>query len=129
VRRLAPLALLALLGAACSVPGGTVTTATPETVVGTVPTEPTVTVPAEYQNGDPAAGKQVFAAKGCGTCHALADAGSTGTVGPSLDEAKPPLSLAVDRIVNGKGGMPAFETQLSAQQIADVAAYVVEATG
>ena len=28
--------------------------------------------------GDPAAGKQVFASAGCGSCHTLADAGSTG---------------------------------------------------
>jgi mono/diheme cytochrome c family protein len=33
-----------------------------------------------------AAGKQVFAANGCGSCHTLKAAGSTGTVGPDLDE-------------------------------------------
>lgn len=33
----------------------------------------------------PAAGKQVFSANGCGSCHTLAAAGSTGTVGPNLD--------------------------------------------
>ncbi len=128
MRRLVPLALLALLGAACGgVPGGTTTTATPETVVGTVPTEPTVTIPAEYQNGDAAAGKAVFEAK-CGVCHTLSDAGTTGTVGPNLDEAKPSLELALDRVVNGQGVMPSFKGQLSAQEIADVAAYVVKAT-
>ena len=31
------------------------------------------------------AGKQVFSANGCGSCHTLAAAGSTGTVGPNLD--------------------------------------------
>ena len=33
-----------------------------------------------------AAGKQVFAANGCSSCHALADASATGTVGPDLDQ-------------------------------------------
>jgi mono/diheme cytochrome c family protein len=31
-------------------------------------------------------GRRVFAAMGCGSCHRLAAAGSTGTIGPSLDE-------------------------------------------
>lgn len=33
-----------------------------------------------------AAGKQVFASNGCGGCHTLADAGTTGSVGPDLDK-------------------------------------------
>jgi cytochrome c oxidase subunit II len=32
------------------------------------------------------AGKQVFAANGCSSCHTLADAGASGTVGPNLDK-------------------------------------------
>ena len=32
-------------------------------------------------------GAQVFDDAGCGGCHTLADAGSTGTIGPDLDEA------------------------------------------
>ena len=132
MRRLAPLtllALIALVGAACGVPGGEVTSASPDTVVGTVKTEPKPTVPPEYENGDPAAGKAIFEAKGCATCHTLADAGATGTIGPNLDVAKPDLALAVDRIVNGKGTMPPFKSQLSTKEIADVAAYVVQASG
>jgi mono/diheme cytochrome c family protein len=128
VRRLVPLAVLAVLGVACSVPGGKVSAPTPETVVGSVPVATTPEVPPEYASGDPAAGKEVYAQSGCGACHTLADAGSTGTIGPNLDQAKPPLPLAVDRIVNGRGGMPSFKGQLQAQQIADVAAYVVGAT-
>jgi len=31
-------------------------------------------------------GRRVFAAMGCGSCHRLAAAGSTGTIGPDLDE-------------------------------------------
>ena len=78
--------------------------------------------------GDAAAGKEVFESAGCASCHTLADAGATGTVGPNLDEAKPPADLVVDRVTNGMGAMPPFSGQLSAEQIKDVAAYVVNAT-
>jgi mono/diheme cytochrome c family protein len=132
VRRLTSLALLALLavaGAACSVPGREVTTATPDTIQGKPPTntEPTLTVPPEYANGDPAAGKEIFTTS-CASCHTLSDAGATGTIGPNLDEAQPELELVVDRVVNGKGAMPPFKGQLTDKQIADVSAYVVEAS-
>lgn len=78
--------------------------------------------------GDPEAGADVFASAGCGSCHTLQAAGSTGTVGPDLDESQPSFELAVDRVTNGASPMPAFKDQLSEQQINDVAAYVVEST-
>jgi mono/diheme cytochrome c family protein len=31
-------------------------------------------------------GRQIFVAAGCGACHVLAEAGTNGTIGPSLDE-------------------------------------------
>ena len=92
----------------------------------TTPASPTTTAPAA---GDAAAGKQVFESAGCTSCHTLADAGASGTVGPNLDQAKPPASLVVDRVTNGKGVMPSFKGQLSEQQIQDVAAYVSSAAG
>ncbi|HEY9456674.1 MAG TPA: cytochrome c [Gaiella sp.] len=92
----------------------------------TTPTTPTT--PAE-PSGDATAGKQVFETAGCASCHTLADAGATGTVGPNLDEAKPPASLVVDRVTHGKGVMPSFSGQLSEQQIQDVAAYVSSVAG
>jgi mono/diheme cytochrome c family protein len=94
-------------------------------------TEPAETEPAETTGGegDPAAGKQVFDSAACGGCHTLADAGSTGTVGPNLDEAKPDRALVLDRVTNGKSAMPSFREQLSEEQIANVAAYVVQAAG
>ena len=84
-----------------------------------------------YKNGDPVAGKQVFETAGCKGCHTLKDAGATGTVGPNLDTVQPPpsLSLAVDRVTNGKNAMPSFKGQLTTKQIADVTAYVVKTTG
>ena len=61
-------------------------------------TTPAETTPAETNPGNPqpgadadvVAGKEVFESAGCVGCHTLADAGATGTVGPNLDEAKPP---------------------------------------
>jgi cbb3-type cytochrome c oxidase subunit III len=64
----------------------------------------------------------------CGSCHVLADAGTEGTVGPNLDQAKPQLQAAIRQITNGGGGMPAFEGQLTEQQIQRLAQYVVEST-
>jgi cytochrome c oxidase subunit I len=75
------------------------------------------------------AGKKVFASAACGSCHTLADAGASGTVGPNLDEAKPSRALVVARVSDGKGGMPSFGDRLTAQQIADVADYVSSAAG
>ena len=129
MRRLAPVAVLTVfLAAGCG--KATVVTPTPQTVIGTVPGGQTTTetAPPQYANGDPAAGKTVFTTKGCTACHTLKDAGATGTVGPDLDEVKPTLGIAIDRLLNGKGAMPSFKSQLSTKQIADVAAYVVKAS-
>ena len=74
-------------------------------------------------------GKAIFASAGCSGCHTLAAAGSTGTVGPNLDEAKPSKELAIDRVTNGRGGMPSFKGQLSEAQIEAVATFVSENAG
>jgi mono/diheme cytochrome c family protein len=124
--------LVAQLGAVAWV------TSTQEVETEAVETTPAETTPAETTpaettpaggTGDAAAGKEVFASAGCGSCHTLADAGATGAVGPNLDEAKPPSDLVVDRVTNGKGVMPPFGEQLTEQQIQDVAAYVSSVAG
>jgi mono/diheme cytochrome c family protein len=74
-------------------------------------------------------GEALFAAAACGSCHTLADAGATGTVGPSLDDAKPSAELVNDRVTNGQGGMPSFGDKLSAEQIDAVADYVSSVAG
>jgi mono/diheme cytochrome c family protein len=105
---------------------------TPQTVEGTLPegaTGETETGGGGGAEGDPAAGKEVFASAGCGSCHVLADAGTSGTVGPNLDESSASLDQVLEQVTNGGGGMPAFSGQLSEKQIADVSAYVVEARG
>ena len=122
--------LLVAFGAGCG--GGEDETASPDTVVGTTETE-TETTPTETGGGggqgDATAGANVFASAGCGGCHALEAAGSSGTVGPNLDESKPSFDLAVDRVTNGSGAMPSFSGQLSDEDIQNVAAFVVESTG
>jgi len=78
--------------------------------------------------GDAAAGESVFASAGCGACHTLEAAGSSGAVGPNLDESKPDAELVETRVRNGSGAMPAFAGRLDDEQIADVTAFVVEST-
>jgi mono/diheme cytochrome c family protein len=102
--------------------GGEDESAEPETVEGTAPTE-------TGGAGNAENGKSVFASAGCGGCHALSDAGSTGTVGPSLDETQLDEAAIAEQVRNGGGGMPAFADRLSDQEIADVAAYVSSAAG
>lgn len=72
-------------------------------------------------------GKTIFT-QNCSSCHTLQAAGSTGTVGPNLDQAKPTLELALKQIANGGGGMPAFGDTLTEKQIQAVAKFVVAST-
>ena len=76
----------------------------------------------------PTDGKSIFTAN-CGSCHTLADGGTAGTVGPNLDQAKPPKALVVDRVTNGKGAMPSFKGSLDETQIQAVADYVSSVAG
>ena len=114
--------------------GGDEVSPTPETVIGTLPEETTGDTgettgePTSTLEGDASNGESVYSSAGCGGCHTMEAAGSSGTVGPNLDDAQPSFELVVDRVTNGAGAMPAFEGQLSEQEIADVAAYVVEST-
>ena len=64
-----------------------------------------------------------------GATSALKDAGASGTVGPNLDDVKPPKPLVVDRVTNGKGVMPSFKGQLDPDQIDAVATYVSSVAG
>ena len=147
--------LVAALGVAAAGCGGEEQqSATPETVEGQVTTTPTETQTTESEStttettettqttettttettpaaqGDPVAGKQVFlGSSACGGCHTLADAGSSGNVGPNLDDATPTYDKVVTQVTNGGGVMPPFKGTLTEQQIADVAAYVSSVAG
>jgi cbb3-type cytochrome c oxidase subunit III len=86
--------------------------------------EAKVTLPPGAGGSDP---KLLFESN-CGSCHTLADAGTTGKVGPDLDQAKPSLQKAITQITNGGGGMPPFKGQLTDAQIKALAAYLVRVT-
>jgi mono/diheme cytochrome c family protein len=121
-------AVVSFLAAGCGSQG--VTAPAPRTVIGSLPKpqlEPAT--PAFKLTGNPTAGAAIFQKSGCISCHTLAAAHSTGTVGPNLDQAKPDYRLATARVTLGKGVMPSFKGQLSDQQIADVASYVVKSSG
>jgi mono/diheme cytochrome c family protein len=122
-------ALIALPIAVAGCGGGEEVSPTPETVVGSIPAATTAEEgPTSTLEGDASKGEAIFASAGCGGCHTLEAAGSSGNVGPNLDDAKPDVALAINRVTNGAGAMPSFKGQLSEQEIADVAAYVVEST-
>jgi hypothetical protein len=78
--------------------------------------------------GDAAAGKEIFVAN-CGSCHTLEEAGTSGTVGPVLDDVSVDFDGVVAQVTNGGGGMPPFQGTLSEEQIQDVAAFVLASEG
>jgi cbb3-type cytochrome c oxidase subunit III len=74
-------------------------------------------------------GKSIFVQAGCGSCHTLKAAGSSGTVGPNLDQLKPAEPRVVRQVTNGGAVMPAFKGRLTPAQIQAVAKYVASAAG
>jgi cbb3-type cytochrome c oxidase subunit III len=65
----------------------------------------------------------------CAACHTLSAAGATGTVGPDLDQLKPPTAIVVRQVTNGGAIMPAFKSKLTSAQIQAVAKYVSSSAG
>jgi uncharacterized cupredoxin-like copper-binding protein len=108
-------------------PTTTTTTTTTTPTPGPPPPKPPATEPLI---GDPADGASVFSSAGCGSCHTLAAAGSTGVIGPPLDGLANQLTqaLIVQQVTNGGMTMPSFANSLTASQINDVAAYVYQST-
>ena len=105
---------VALLGAGC---GG-------DNAGGTAEPAPATTATTAGEAGDAANGEEVFATAGCGGCHTFDAAGSTGSVGPNLDDLAPSFDAVVTQVTNGGGAMPSFKDELTAQEIRDVAAFV-----
>ncbi|MDH4345825.1 MAG: c-type cytochrome [Thermoleophilia bacterium] len=90
------------------------------------PTEPPPSTPPT----DPMAeGKRLFMTVGCAGCHALADAGASGSVGPNLDEARPSKDRVVAQVSNGGITMPSFSRRLTRDQIEAIATYVSTVAG
>jgi cbb3-type cytochrome c oxidase subunit III len=73
-------------------------------------------------------GVAIFKAN-CSSCHTLKAAGSTGTVGPNLDQLKPAQATVVHQVTNGGAVMPAFKGKLSPAQIQAVATFVSSSAG
>jgi mono/diheme cytochrome c family protein len=70
-------------------------------------------------------GKDVFLNKAvCSACHTLADAGSSGDIGPNLNEIRPDKMRVINTVTNGIGVMPPYEDQLTLEEIEAVAHYV-----
>jgi mono/diheme cytochrome c family protein len=98
-------------------------------------------------------GKEAFLTQGCSSCHTLADAASTGTIGPNLDERlRSDCENAASKSARGAtleecvkiaitdpykyipsgytaGVMPAnFGSKLTSKQLAALVAYLIKAT-
>jgi mono/diheme cytochrome c family protein len=91
-------------------------------------TTETQAAPTETQAAQPpiGPGRDLFAST-CGACHTLAAAGTTGTVGPNLDDLKPDQETVRAAIQNGPGAMPA--NLLTGAQAQQVAAFVAASAG
>lgn len=80
---------------------------------------------------DDARARELFAERtqpSCASCHTLRDAGSTGTIGPVLDELQPDEERVSRALRDGIGVMPSFGNKLSELDIALLARYVARAT-
>ena len=64
----------------------------------------------------------------CSVCHTLKDANSNGNIGPNLNEIRPDISRVLLAVTNGIGVMPAYQGQLSDEEINAVATYVFKST-
>jgi mono/diheme cytochrome c family protein len=123
-----PVVLVAAALAGCGGGGDDNTTSEP----AATQTQPAQTQTQSTRTTAPAKGPdgaQVFASAGCGGCHTLAAANSSGNVGPNLDDLQPDAATVRSQVENGGGGMPAFSGDLSPEEIDAVSAYVADNAG
>ena len=77
-------------------------------------------------------GRELFI-QNCSGCHTLKEAGTTGKVGPNLDQKKPTKARVLFMLNNGGGGglgvMPKFKGTLSDEQLQKLATYVSSVAG
>lgn len=104
------------------------------------PTEGAESAGSESAGGE-GSGAQLFATIGCGSCHTLEAAGTTGTTGPNLTESLAPDDntqgievMIVEPNSEVVEGYPAnvmpqnYGQQLSSQEVHQLAEYLVEST-
>nr|MBA3383145.1 c-type cytochrome [Actinomycetota bacterium] len=72
--------------------------------------------------------KGIFTAN-CAACHTLSKAGTSGSVGPNLDELSLGPPAVEEQIRKGGGGMPPFEGQLSDAEINALVQYLTGSNG
>jgi mono/diheme cytochrome c family protein len=72
---------------------------------------------------------QAIFTSNCAGCHTFAPANASGTVGPNLDESSLDVAAIEEQIRQGGGGMPAFEGQLTDEQITALAEYIANQGG
>jgi len=72
------------------------------------------------------AGRKLFTDYACSSCHALADAGASGSIGPSLDRnSRLTKAYVIDTLTTGRGAMPSFAGQMSELEMATLADYII----
>lgn len=79
-----------------------------------------------------ASGRLLFTAQAappCAVCHTLKDAGSSGAIGPNLDELQPDAARVASALKSGIGIMPSYRATLKDDQIAAIAKYVARVAG
>jgi mono/diheme cytochrome c family protein len=81
------------------------------------------------EGGTDSTNGEILFNESCASCHQFEAAGSTGSIGPNLDDSAVSLDEAIRQIANGGGQMPAFKDQFTEEQIDAVARYVVENRG
>ncbi len=94
------------------------------------PTQATAAVaeaaPAALTAEQTAASRALFNQYACGACHTLAAAGGSGSIGPALDgNANLDQDYVVSRVSGGQGQMPGFGGMIPADQIDQLAAYIM----
>lgn len=110
--------LLAVLALAVSACGGD------DDESSTPPPPPPAETETTTDTGETGDGAAVFASAGCGSCHTFTPAGSTGSVGPNLDDTSLSVDAIEEQVRNGGGAMPPFEGDLSDAEIVAVSEYV-----
>ena len=124
-----------------------ISTATPSGAVSTPSSTPASTpsgggATSSGGAGNASAGKAVFASNGCGSCHTLAAAGASGTIGPDLgkiaadaQKAGMPLDAFIKQSITDPGAftasggpwqtpMPTSFSSLSSTQLDDLVALI-----